>query len=209
MDTPIQTQPKPKRGFGPNYWCPQYTKAVALHCKGLTDEQVSHKIGMTIGSFSRLKGKELFRARVESYNNRILQTSQEEDSLDVVKYIREAREILLKNTKGAAKYVVRCYKKGDARKDKFRMEAAIQILDRCNVKGKEFIETSEKVLSPEELASTKNTLAELEQIVTRFSNNPSRFILSEKKTELLASVTESTVSSVTDQGSDVPIPILP
>lgn len=176
-------------------WKPIYSKIVLFDHQNIPTDDIAKRLRVSSKQINDVRSSQEYRNRLTSITNRIESQAVKRIADAEVNYITKAKAILEKNTVRAAKMVVAFTKSGTS-KDRIKLDAALQILDRCNIKGKEIIETTQRPLSPEELISAKSTLLELETITQRVSQTHSRFVL-----------TKPTTSSETDQGSHDQSPI--
>lgn len=96
----------------------------------------------------------------------------------------DARRMLENFSKEAARKLKYIARHGEA-KDRIRMEACQDILDRVGVKGNLVTEIINRNYTPEEIESAKKTLMEIESISARVTMSKSRFVLTQPGQSLL------------------------
>lgn len=179
-------------------WTAKHNKILVGTFQGLSTITIARSCNVSQGTVNNIRKSEEFKAKIAAMNN---ESQSRAIAISVEKSVtNRAREVLEKAQYSAAKKVTRLMRRGVA-KDRLQFEAAKDILDRTGLKAIEVIETRERQYTHEEVERAKNTLTEVETIMTRLQNKDSSFLLARqtRTTQPLPS------SSVTDQGSDAPI----
>jgi len=184
----VELKPKLARR---NNWKIAYTKILVLTARNVADEEIARQVGYNPQYIRDIRGKEDFKQNLAILRQKtIAKTIERESERDL---LEDARKILLDAAMPAAKRIIRWSRSRkllDPRK-RLQVDICFDILDRVGLKAIEVVETRERASSPEEIASMKATLAELEHLTERLTNQNSRFLVVKPETE----------SSVTDDSS--------
>jgi len=161
-------------------WTSRHTKILILTHKDTPTEEIASAVGMSVAGINSIRTKPLFNQKLEALYDKA--TSKVlEDTKEDLDHLVQAREALNKKATWAAKQVIKLAKKGTS-KDRLKLDAARDILDRAGLKPKEVIETRSRDYSPEEINSALATMKELEHITKQLTQGSgSRFLLDTTK----------------------------
>ena len=173
-------------------WLPKYTKILWLVQKGTPSSQIATMVGYSAIHINRIKSRPDFQEKLTSITRQV--DAKIEEKLVDKGYKERARELLEQHVVRATQTIIRISKSGKP-KDRVRLDAAWDILDRCGLKPKEVIETIERTYSPEETASMLQVASEVENVMERLTNQGSAYVLAKPE--------KPAPSPATDESSDV------
>jgi len=142
-------------------WCGAYTQILKLHSRGITQDEIGRRVHLS-------------RQRVNTVIN------SPEFAEKMVYYERTAHEkataIFQQSAEDAANRIVQLSNSSSS--DKVKLDAAREILYQVGCKPREVIETIKREYAPGEVHAAMLTLAEMEGVATRLSEQESKFIVS-------------------------------
>lgn len=180
-------------------WQPNYTRILMKSMQtNKTDTEIAKELKISASTVKRVKTLPIYKERLLTLTRRIEErTYGKAVERESFKNLDKAREHLEKSALRAAKKVTGILRKGRP-EDRIRFDAAKDILDRVGVKAAQVIETHDRVYSPEEIGSSKDTLLEMEAHLERVSTTGSAYVIKGPKSLVVEVPPES---SQTDTGS--------
>jgi hypothetical protein len=168
-------------------WKPIHTSILVYTSKGMGVTDIAKQLDVSRAFVYFTKNSEYFKAKLAAYNdatiNKVGEVASQKQANQITSnkaLLDQAKGVLEDAAVEAAEKIRILARRGTA-KERVQLEACREILDRVNIKGKETIVTETRAYSPEEIASAKQTLLEIEAITARVSTTKSRFVLSREE----------------------------
>lgn len=181
-----------QKNITPENWKPDYTRILLMTQRGAEPAEIAKELRLSTSLVYKVRNSTFFVQKLAGLQTKVIERVTEKRSEMLA--TDKARAILTKASLFAAKKVIKLAKEGLG-KDRLQFDACKDIMDRAGLKPIEILETRERVYSPEEVAHAKAILVETQEIVERFSNKRSPYIIRD-------SVSKKLPSSDTDKAHD-------
>lgn len=174
-----------------------YDKVLLYAYRGMSVKDIAKELKLPSKYIRSIRYSSVFKRKLESLGEHISKKIIEVEANSTA--LSRARMAILEGSYKAAITVIEISLVG-TEKDKTKLAACIDILDRAGLKPREVVETVSRQYTPEEIQSMNKTLSEVEKVTKRLTNQDSHFILSRT---IKSSGSNETLSSNTDKAPDV------
>jgi hypothetical protein len=153
-------------------WKPIHTKMVKMRMEGSSLGQIAEKANVSKGMVAFIVKSPYFQERLDACK------AAKEEGVAIIKqnFLKEAKDLLDRNLVPAAQRIVELSQYGES-KDRIQLDAAQAILDRAGLAKHTVVEEVSRNYTPEEIASARKTILEMESITARVTTTQSRFVL--------------------------------
>lgn len=162
------------RAVSKDTWKPIHSKILLLTQRNLTDKEIAKQVKISFETVGCIRQSPYFRQRAALVGRKIA-LKLEEKGIEAL-ITDKARAKIQQASLRAAMKVLKIMKKG-LPVERIQLDAAKDVLDRAGLKPVDIVETRQRAYTPEEIASTKETLLEVETITQRLTNQTSRHIV--------------------------------